>query len=93
MRTVADSEPFKAFDLADSALSSGIGRQKEVGNYDEKINQAVDSILTQQIALLEDKTTDKIQLGDKIELVYDPNLPLEGLKETELQKEQQKKYR
>jgi hypothetical protein len=37
--------------------------------------------------------TDNAKIEGKIELVYEATLPESGLKETELQKEQMKKYR
>ena len=52
-------------------------------------------MLAQQVSQLEDsRLTDNVTIGDKLELVYDPDLSIAGLgKETELQKEQLKKYR
>ncbi|TNV83079.1 hypothetical protein FGO68_gene17279 [Halteria grandinella] len=84
VKNVADSEAFKQFEGNLSALQSDSTQDR---NYEDKINQAVESILSQQYAQL-DGTTD-----GTIHLHYDPSLSHLGLQETELQKEQDKKYR
>lgn len=52
-------------------------------------------MLAQQVSQLEDsRLTDNVTIGDKLELIYDPDLSIAGAgNETELQKEQLKKYR
>ena len=85
MRNVSESDAFKSFE----GLTSCIQSNKNNGaNFEEKINQAVESILAKQISLLQDNVTTNATLGSSIELIYNPSLEYTGgVKETELQKE------
>jgi len=52
MTTIADSEPFKAFENLQSALKKG--DQDDISNYQDLINQAVENILSSQVSNLDD---------------------------------------
>lgn len=89
MRNVAESDAFRAFEGQQSVLNVQNNQLNSDANYQDKINEAVESILAEQVSQSEEGV-----LGSgKIELAYEPELPWTGLKETELQREQIKKYK
>ena len=80
MRNVAESDAFRAFEGQQSVLNVQSNQLNSDANYQDKINEAVESILAEQVSQSEEGV-----LGTgKIELAYEPELPWTGLKETEL---------
>ncbi len=94
MRNVSDSDAFKAFEDLPSSIIAKRDKDSDVSSYEDHINQAVERILAEQVSQMQDMIADGVKLSEKLELVFEPSLPsLGGSKETELQREQLKKYR